>query len=216
MLFWAGILAGAFFTWFAIKVGFYEILIILFDAVISVYVSIFLTSVLSDIIPAAKDTAFYYTFSLAIVAIASFIVLYTIAYLCLTSRFKVTFHKTFEILFAGLLGFLLGFLVLSFAALVITVTPLSRNRFISSIGFNKLSQEANISYICWWCDLVNTVASSTDEKIQSKSIIDELLKNSQLRESDEEKEREKSGTHEKSSNAEKIKSEENKSPPQSR
>jgi hypothetical protein len=180
MLFWAGILTGGLFIWLAIKIGFYEIFIILFDAVISVYVSIFLTPVLSDIIPAAKDTSFYYTFSLATVAIGTFIILYTIAYLSLTGRFKVAFHKTFEILFAGILGFLLGFLVFSFAALVITVTPLSQNRFISKIGFNKLSQQANISYICWWCDMVNTVAYS-DEKIQSKSIVDELLKDSQIK-----------------------------------
>lgn len=204
MLFWAGILTGGLFIWLAIKIGFYEIFIIFFDAVISVYVSIFLTPVLSDIIPAAKDTSFYYTFSLAIIAIGTFIVLYTIAYLSLTSRFKVTFHKIFEILFAGFLGFLLGFLVLSFAALVITVTPLSQNRFISSIGFNKLSQQANISYICSWCDLVNTAASS-DEKIQCKTIIDELLKNSQLKEFDKEQEKEKSPIPEKSSDAVKNK-----------
>ena len=184
MLFWISILISGLFIWLAIRIGFYEILVMFFNIVISIYVSIFLTPVIADVFPSAKDTIFYNTFSLSIVSGGTFLILYGIAYIFLTGQFKVSFHRVFDILFAGLFGFLAGFLVFSFAALVITVTPLSQNRFISQIGFNKDSQQTNISYISWWCDLVN-VAVSSDEKIKSKDVIDKLIINSQKKISEE-------------------------------
>lgn len=188
MLFWIGILISGLFAWLAIRIGFYEILVMFFNIVISIYVSIFLTPVIADFFPSANDTIFYNTFSLSIVSTGTFLILYGIAYIYLTGQFKVTFHKIFEILFAGLLGFLTGFLVFSFAALIITVTPLSQNRFISQIGFNKESQKTNISYISWWCDLVNAAVSS-DEKIKSKDVINELIKNAQKKDSNDNNEK---------------------------
>lgn len=183
MLFWTGILISGLFTWLAIRKGFYETLVIFFNIVISVYISIFLSSVIADFLPSANDTLFYSTFALSVVSIGTFLILYGISYIFLTGQFKVPFHKIFDILFSGFLGFLGGFLVFSFVALVITVTPFAQNRFISRIGFNKQSQSANISYICWWCDLVN-VAVSSDEKISSRDVIDELIKNAQMKKSD--------------------------------
>ena len=185
MVFWAGVLFGGFFTWLAVKTGFYETLVLLFNVVISVYVSIFMTPVITTYIPGADTTSFYNSFALAASAIGTFLILYAISYIFLTGQFKVTFHKIFEILFSGFLGFLVGFLVFSFAALVVTVTPLSRNSIISKAGFNKESQQANISYICWWCDLVNKAASS-DEKITTQSLIDELTKSAEAEQTDDE------------------------------
>ena len=185
MLFWAGILTGGLFTWLALRIGFYETLVMLFNVVISIYVSIFLTPLVLSFFPGANDTLFCNMFALSILAIGTFLILYAIAYVFLTGQYKINFPKIFDILFAGILGFLLGFLVFSFVVLVITVTPLSKNRFISQIGFNKTSQQTNLSYICWWCDLVNKVAS-TDEKITSKSVIDEILKNTGPKETDSE------------------------------
>ena len=184
MIFWAGILAGVITTWLAIKKGFYETLVMLFNIVISIYVSIFLTPVIVDIVPAANDTLYCNALTLTVTAIGTFLVLFGITYVFLTGQFKVKFPKVFEILFSGLLGFLIGFLVLSFAAFVVTVTPVSQNRFISQIGFNKQSQQANISYICMWCDLVNKVAASPGGKITCESIMDELIKSAEQKESD--------------------------------
>ena len=184
MIVWAGILAGVITTWLAIKKGFYETLVMLFNVVISVYVSIFLTPVIVDFVPAANDTLYCNALTLTVTAIGTFLVLFGITYVFLTGQFKVKFPKVFEILFAGLLGFLIGFLVLSFAAFVVTVTPVSQNRFISQIGFNKHSQQANISYICMWCDLVNKVAASPGKKITCESIMDELIKSAEQKESD--------------------------------
>jgi len=179
MIFWAGILAGGLFTWLAIRIGFFETLAMMFNIVISIYVAIFLTPVLVDYIPAASETSYCNALALVVIAAVTFLILYGITYVFLTGQFKVPFPKIFDILFSGALGFLAGFLVLSFAALIITVTPISQNRFLSRIGFSRYSQKANISYICWWCDLVNSRVSSPDTKITCEQAIDKLLNSMQ-------------------------------------
>ena len=179
MVFWLGILTGGFFIWFAMKIGFYEMLAMLFNIVISIYVAIFLTPVILDIVPEAGDISFCNAFAMLVLAIGTFFILYGITYVFLTGQFKVSFPKIFDILFTGVLGFLAGFLVLSFIALLITTTPISQNRFVRQLGLNRNSQQANITYICWWCDLVNSIVSSPDTKITSEQAIEQLLNNTQ-------------------------------------
>ncbi len=182
MLFWAGILVGGLFIWLAVKIGFYETLAMLFNIVISIYLAIFLTQVFIDIVPAADETPYCYALALVVIAVGAFLILYGITYVFLTGQFKISFPKIFDILFTGLLGFFIGFLILSFIALVITVMPISQNRFVNKVGFNRQSQQANISYLCWWCDLVNSVVSSPDNRITSQQTINQLLDSVQSKE----------------------------------
>jgi len=179
MVFWVGILVGGLFIWFAVKIGFYEMWAMLFNIVISIYVAIFLTPFILDIFPEAGDISFCNAFAMVVLAIGTFFILYGITYVFLTGQFKVSFPKIFDILFTGVLGFLAGFLVLSFIALLITTTPISQNRFVRQLGLNRNSQQANITYICWWCDLVNSIVSSPDTKITSEQAIEQLLNNTQ-------------------------------------
>ncbi len=179
MVFWLGILTGGLFIWFAMKIGFYEMLAMFLNIVISIYVAIFLTPVILDIIPEAGDIPCSNALALAVLGVGTFFVLYGITWVFLTGQFKVSFPKSFDILVASVLGFLTGFLVLSFAALVITITPISQNRFVRQIGLNRDSQQANISYICFWCDLVNSIVSSPDSKITSKQAVENILRETQ-------------------------------------
>jgi signal transduction histidine kinase len=179
MVFWVSILAGGLFAWLAIKMGFYEIWVMLFNIVISIYVAVFLTPVVVDVVPAAGDTAYGNALTLTVTAIGTFLILYAISYIFLTGQFSVSFPKTFDILLAGFLGFLAGFLLSSFAALIITATPISQNTFVSEVGFNRQSQQANISYICWWCDLVDSIVSSPDKQTTSEQTINQLLNSGQ-------------------------------------
>lgn len=194
MVFWVSILAGGLFAWVAIKIGFYDMWAMLFNIVISVYAAIFLTPVIVDIIPAAGDTSYGNAMTLAATAIGTFLILHGISYIFLTGQFRVSFPRVFDILFTGLLGFLAGVLISSFAALMVTATPISQNRFASEAGFNRRSQQANISYICWWCDLVNSIVSSPDTEITSEQNINQLLSAAQPkapRKTDEEIEQDK-------------------------
>jgi uncharacterized membrane protein required for colicin V production len=149
------------------------------NIVISVYVAIFLTPVILDIIPEAGDVPCSNALALAVLGVGTFFVLYGITWVFLTGQFTVSFPKSFDVLLAGILGFLAGFLVLSFAAFVITITPISQNRFVRQVGLNRNPQQAHISYICFWCDLVNSVVSSPDTKITSKQAVEQLLSETQ-------------------------------------
>jgi len=175
MIFWMGILAGGLFVWLAVRMGFFETWALLFNVVISIYLSIFLGPVILDIVPDAGNTSYSNALVLAVTAVAAFLVLYGFTCVFYTSQFKVTFPRVFEVIFAGVLGFLTGFLVLSFAALVITATPVSGNQFISQVGFNRDSQRANISYVCWWCDQVNSIVSLPDSEVTTNRIVSQLL-----------------------------------------
>jgi len=184
MIFWICILVSGFFAWLAIRIGFFESLALLFNILISIYVAVFLTPVILEKFSAAGDLSCGHALTLASVAIGTFLILYGITYVFLTGQFKVPFPGVFDIIFAGLLGFFTGFLVSSFAALIITASPLSRNTLISKTGFNKESLRDNISYICWFCDSVNWVVSLPDSDITSGQIIDELLENVRRKEQD--------------------------------
>jgi len=184
MVFWAGILVGGLFIWFAVKIGFYEMWATLFNIVISIYVAIFLTPTILDIFPEATNMPCCNALALLVLAIGTYLILYGITNIFLTGQFKVSFPKIFDILFTGVLGFLAGFLVLSFTALLITTTPISQNRFVRQLGINRNSQQANITYICWWCDLVNSIVSSPDTKIASEQAIEQLLNSTQQKERD--------------------------------
>lgn len=175
MIFWVGILIGGLFTWLAVKMGFYETWAFVFNIVISIYVAVFLAPVILELFPAAGETSYANALALIVTAVGTFSILHAITYILFTSQFRIALPKIFDLLLAGLLGFLAGFLVSSFAAITITAMPISQNQFMSEIGFNRESQQANISYISWWCDLVNTVVSSSDNTKTSKQVIDRML-----------------------------------------
>ena len=181
MVFWLSILAGGLFIWVAVRIGFFEMWTMLFNIVISIYVAIFLTPVIVDVIPAAGDTAYGTALTLTVLAVGTFLILFAISYIFLTGQFSVAFPKVFDILFAGILGFLAGALIFSFAALIITATPISQNRLMSKIGFNAQSQRSNIEYISRWCDLIHLAVSSPDHDTTAKQTINALLSSEQPR-----------------------------------
>lgn len=193
MIFWAAILAGGLFIWIAIKLGFYETWVIFFNSVISIYLAIFLTPVMIDKIPSASEIPCGEAFTLLVLSVGTFLILYGISYVFLTGQYKVSFPKTFDILFAGVLGFFTGFLVLSFAALIITTTPIARNRLISGLGFNRQSQHTNIAYICRWCDMVNSLVSFPDNQITTEQTINQLIDSIQAEKTGEETESNQTG-----------------------
>jgi len=182
MVFWAGILAAAFFAWLAVKIGFYETWTMLFNIVISIYLSVFLTPVITTMVPAASDTAYGNALTLITVAAGAFLILHGVSYSFLTGRFSVWFPRPIDNVGSGLLGFLGGLLVWSFLALVISVSPLSQAGFAQDIGLRNSVEQTNVSYIAWWCDLVNAVVATGDGKRPTQEVILQLtIDNSKLK-----------------------------------
>ncbi len=179
MIFWVGIFVGALFAHFAIKMGFYETWAMLFNIVISIYLAIFLRPLAAQLFPAACDMPYGVALTLISIAVASFLILHTISYTFITGQFTVSFPKIFNSLGAGFLGFLAGFLTWSFVALLVCVTPLSHNTFVKQIGFGTQFEQSNVSYVCWWSNLVDRVVSSRDKSYTTEKVIRELLKSAE-------------------------------------
>ena len=181
MVFWIGILAGGAFAWFAIKMGFYETWTMLFNIVISIYLAVFLGPVIADIVPSAGDTLYSNALCMLAVAVGSFLILHGISYTFLTGQFVISFPKIFDTVGTGFLGFLAGFLIWSFVGLLIYTTPVSQQPIVKEIGFGSQFQQTNVSYISWWCNLVNSVVSSQDKKYTTEQVINGLLKSAEPR-----------------------------------
>ncbi len=179
MVFWLAVLAGGLFAWLAVRIGFFETWTALFNIVIAIYLSIFLTPVITDVIPAAFDTLYGNALAMIAIAAAVFLILHGISYTFLTGQFSVPFPRIFDIVFAGLLGFIAGFLVLSFAILVFMATPVSQHSLVQKVGIDRQSLQTNLSYINWWCDLVHRFAGPSDSTVTSDAVINELLDSSE-------------------------------------
>jgi uncharacterized membrane protein required for colicin V production len=178
MVFWIGILISVIFAYFAIKKGFYETWTLGFNIIISIYLAVSLGPVISGIIPMGTEVYNKIITTLAIAA-ASFLILQGTSYILITSQFNVPFPKIIDVVGAGLLGFLIGLLVWSFVCLLIMTTPITKNTFVKKIGFDTQAQQANISYISWWCNTVNRAVSSRDSKQTAQQAIGWLLKSSE-------------------------------------
>jgi len=182
MVFWLAILAGALFVRAAIQFGFYKSWTMLFNVVVATYVAIFLTPAIVSTIPAAGETWYGHVLTLMALAAGTFAILYGISYACLSGEdsVSVSFPRTFEIVLASFLGFLTGFLAFSFVALLICLTPLTQQAIVKTLGVDRNGQRTNISYVCWWCDWVNSVVAYRDiEETSCEKVIDWLEQNAQ-------------------------------------
>jgi len=189
MMFWIAILAGALFVWLAVRLGFYETWVLLFNTVVSIYVSVFCTPILAELVPAPGGAASYHI-ALCMVALAGgcFALLQGLSYVFLTGQFHIPFPRLFDVLLSGVVGFLAGFLVLSFVALVLTTTPLAEHRIAGVFALAKQPQQAkgpqtqsialgnpNLSCLAWCCDVVHSFAGFHDAGSTTQVAVRKLL-----------------------------------------
>ena len=160
MVFYLAILSGALFVWLGLRLGFYETWCLLFNVVISVYLAVFLAPTVAACAPITGAIAAYgMALSMVVLGGGCFAILYGLSYVYLTSQYNIPFPKVIDILLAGAMGFLCGFLVLSFLALIFTITPLAQTSLVRDLGFNRESEQSNTACIAWCCDLVHSVTS---------------------------------------------------------
>jgi len=173
MLIWAGILAGGLVAWYAIKIGFYEMWAMLLNIVIAIYIALLLAQPIVNILPEeAINIRCCEALTLIVLAIGIFLILYALTFILFTSQFKVTFPKIFDILFAGFLGFFAGFLLLSFAAIIIALTP-----FGKYVGITKEMAKNNMTYSCSYrvFDGINWFVSPPEKNIKSRDFIEQFI-----------------------------------------
>jgi hypothetical protein len=176
MVFWIAILVGVLFVWLAVRMGFYETWALLFNIVVSIYVAVFLAPLVAQLAPASGEASAYsMALSMVLLGGGCFAILHGLSYVFLTGQFSVRFPRFFDILLAGALGFVAGFLILSFAALIITTTPLARHKLVNSVGFSRQAQRSNIACIAWCCDLVHAVARFESNENTAQAAVEHLL-----------------------------------------
>ena len=179
MVFWIGILIGCLFAWLSVKMGFYETWVLLFNIVIAVFLAVFLGPVIANIVPVARESAYNNALCMIIPAVGAFLILHGISYTLFTGQYSVPFPKVIDTLIAGFFGFLTGFLVWTFLSLLICISPISQNTFVSDLNFTDGFKQTGAPYVAWWCDIVNSMVASEDSDVTSKQVINALLKNAE-------------------------------------
>jgi hypothetical protein len=175
MVFWIAILVGALFVWLAVRMGFYETWVLLFNVIVSMYLAIFLAPIVAQLAPAPGGASSYsMALSMALLAGGCFAILHGLSFVFLTGQFNIPFPRMLDIVFSGILGFVAGFLVLSFAALVLATTPLADNSIVAGIGLSGPSQQTNISCIARCCDLIHSFAGPGEQT--TEAAVQQLLK----------------------------------------
>jgi hypothetical protein len=179
MVFWTGILFGGLFVWLAVKKGFYETWILLFNTVIAVYLAVFLGPIIANIVPVARGSAYNNALCMIIPGAGVFLILYGISSMLFTGQFSVPFTKTFDTCVAGFFGFLTGLLVWFFLSLLICITPISKNTFVSELDFTGGFKQTGAPYVEWWCERIHSMAASKGSDVTSGEMISMLLKNAE-------------------------------------
>jgi hypothetical protein len=175
MVFWIAVLVGAFFAWIAVQVGFYAAWMMFFNILLSAYLAIFLSPVIIDNVPAATDTPYGYTLVFLCIAAATMILSYGVCYAFLSGQLRFDFPKIFDTIGAGIVGFLAGFMAWSMLSFSFALLPLWELDSLRSLGFEASSQRANTAYMCWWCDLLHTLTSSSENEISSAEAVELLV-----------------------------------------
>ena len=176
MAFWIGILVAIAFVLLAVKQGFHETWVMLFNIIVAVYLALFLRPMIANIIPEGCETPYNNALIMFFVAAATFAVLHGIAFIFFTGQFNVSFPKILNIFGSGLLGFCIGFLVWSFFCLLMSVTPISKNKMLDEFGFGPGFQQSNTANVKWWVDKMNNLVSSKSNYMSTDQVISELMK----------------------------------------
>jgi hypothetical protein len=80
----------------------------------------------------------------------------------------------------AIVGFIGGILLWSLLIFLLSITPLSQSSFAKSIGMVKYSTENKATYICWWGDLINFFASSSDSRHSTEEMMVDIFKSAEV------------------------------------
>jgi hypothetical protein len=176
MTFWIAILAGVLFVWLATRMGFYETWVLFINTIVAIYVSIFLTPILRELVPPPGGADSYHV-ALCMILLAGgcFALLQGLSYVFLTGQFKIPFPRVFDIVLSGVVGFATGFLMLSFLGLVLTTTPLAEDQIVGIFGLGQEPQQPNRVCITECCDVIHSFAGFAETGNTTQSAVQKLL-----------------------------------------
>jgi hypothetical protein len=176
MIFWIAILSGVLFVWLAVRLAFCETWVLFFNVIVSIYVSIFLTPLLAELVPPPGGPPGYHV-ALCMIVLAGgcFAVLQGLSFVFLTGQYRIPCPRVFDVVLAGGIGFVTGFLVLSFAGLVLTVSPLASHKVIGIFSLGEQSEQANLFCITRCCDAIHSFVGPAQDDSATLAAIQKLL-----------------------------------------
>ena len=158
MIILVAIVVGVVFAVVGIRKGFFSTWAILFNILISIYLSIMITPVLVDRILFLGRTSYHVAGCVVVVGIVFFAILHTIASSFLTETFEVSFPKLFNSAAAAILGFLTGYLLLNFVLFAICITPVSQQPIMKIFCGDDALGSVTMPAVRGACNFVNKVS----------------------------------------------------------
>jgi hypothetical protein len=175
MIFWLAVCFGLLSLYLATRIGFFETVVLSFNLLVSVFVGVYATPTLIDLVPSAADFAYGTATTVAALSLISFVCLYGASYVLLTGQFKVTFPKVFDVLISGSIGFGLGVLLVSYLVFVLSIMPFAQGTRL----LDETSIEANMSLLCLCCDQVQHVVAAPDTQLQTRDLLGQITERAQ-------------------------------------
>ncbi len=172
---WVGILIGLALAAYTAKRGLYESWALLFNILISIYLTIALTPFLIGLLSLDSNSALSNTLVMLITAIVAFAVLYGSAYMIFLGQFNVSFPKLIDVFGGGFLGFLSGMLIWAFVAFLICASPLASASLCKKLGMERSNAKESIASVVKWSNIVHTFIGSSGKKGAIKEIVVKML-----------------------------------------
>ena len=175
MVFWIGIFVAAAGAWLAVKIGFRDTWLFMFNTVMAAFLAVFLTAPIIESVPSAGATAYGTAMTLVAAAVGAFVLLQGTAYAFVTSRYQVAFPKVLDTVGAGCMGFAAGFLIWSFLSITVSLTPIVGEQAAEQSGFAMQTQQAAIPYMGFFCDVPAKLVMTGGERPTTKEAIAALF-----------------------------------------
>lgn len=178
MVFWIAIIAGLAGAFFGIKKqSFYAIWAILFNLMVSIYLSVMVARPIASLLGSdIVGCDYYLAISVLLVAGVFFAVLQIIAVTFFTS-YGLQFSETFDKTGSAVLGFIIGFLTCSYIFFLICVMPVSKKNFMGWLnGPEGVPKRTAITPVVKTCNLIAKVSLQRyDEFKDADSLVKELI-----------------------------------------
>lgn len=178
IVFWLAIIAGLIGAFFGIKKrSFYAIWAILFNLMISIYVSVM---VARPIISLLERSAAGYGYHLAISILLTTAVIFALLQIIAVSFFTsydLQFPKICDTAGSAVLGFIIAFLTCSYIFCIICIMPVSKTNFMSWLnGPQGPPNSTAVVSVSTTCDIIAKVSLQRyDEYKDARSLLMEII-----------------------------------------
>jgi hypothetical protein len=155
--------------------GFYTIWAMLFNLLISIYLSVMLSPTVAGFMPTLfpagarqSDGDFWYVYAAIVagVALVSFIILQITAMTYFTGTFNISLPKLLENLGAMFIGFVAGYVLWGFICFLVLIMPVSKDQplLLKSFTTDQQSKELSMPTISKVANTINAVSLQPNQQ----------------------------------------------------